>query len=112
MKLEGKKFDLVEARLDRRPVDLVEELWGNPHGILCKDFKPEISESGTVYCRACGCIVGSIADISDCFCPRCDCAIPVHHHETGNCLGCGQECNIWKRRVKYHDYYNYQEDRS
>lgn len=86
-------MDLVEAMLDRFSVDLVAVLYDHPHAKTC-NYKPWINEHGVVFCRTCEATVGSINDVSDSFCQRCDCPINSHLYTTGRCLECGKECRL------------------
>lgn len=86
--------DLVEAVVDKRPRDLVKILWDNAHARMCKQYRPFINKGGTVYCEPCGITVETMNDVSSSFCPRCECPISVHNHDTGRCYGCGKECGL------------------
>ncbi len=63
-------------------VSVLDEI-ASAHGKYCT-FESFINQFGQVYCLKCGSNVGSVADRSDAFCPKCGCANSGHHQ--GKCL--------------------------
>lgn len=86
-------MDLVDAVLDRRPVDLVALVYDLPHAQFC-DYRPFVNDNGQVFCLTCHTNVGSTNDLSDSFCPSCDCAVQSHSYDDGRCLMCGKFCRL------------------
>lgn len=88
-------FDLIDSlpKQDTKVVDLVQDVFDHPHQNHC-DYRPHISETGQVYCLTCGSNVASVNDLSEVFCPACDCFRTCHSVDTGACLQCGNQCRL------------------
>jgi len=91
--------DLVDDAVSRRVVDLVQAVFDNGHARLCPNYKPYVSESGTVYCDPCGITVESLIDLTQHYCPVCECPKPFH--TDGVCYGCGYECGHKSKELGY-----------
>lgn len=88
------RLDLVDAVLDRT-VDLVSELYDNPHLRNCGDGSFEINKHGVVFCATCTATIGSIVDDHDeTHCRRCDHPKHIHTYDAGRCLMCGNVCGV------------------